>query len=280
MSIRTVIKADQPWWWIDWQEIWEYRDLLWFLVLREFTAVYKQSILGPLWFIIQPLATTLVFTVIFGNIAKIGTDGLPPLLFYMSGMVMWSYFQGCMNGISTTLIQNVNLFGKVYFPRLTVPFALVLSNFGQFLLNLVVFLGFYFFYLFFSESFIRPNFFIFLLPLLVLQCAIVGLGVGLWLSALTVKYRDLRFALPFLSQLWLFATPIVYPASSVVQAKWRLLLAMNPMSGIVELNRYAFLGTGTTDGSFICVSMGSGILLLVTGLFLFNKIQRTFVDTI
>jgi lipopolysaccharide transport system permease protein len=198
----------------------------------------------------------------------------------MSGMVMWSYFQGCMNGISTTLIQNVNLFGKVYFPRLTVPFALVLSNFGQFLLNLVVFLGFYFFYLFFSESFIRPNFFIFLLPLLVLQCAIVGLGVGLWLSALTVKYRDLRFALPFLSQLWLFATPIVYPASSVVQAKWRLLLAMNPMSGIVELNRYAFLGTGTTDGSFICVSMGSGILLLVTGLFLFNKIQRTFVDTI
>ena len=277
--MKTIIRAHQPWYRIDWWELYEYRDLLWFLVLRDFTAVYKQSILGPLWFIIQPLATTLVFTVIFGNIAKIGTDGVPPMIFYMGGMVLWNYFQGCMNSVSTALISNANVFGKVYFPRLIVPLSQVISNLGQFFLNLVMFLAFYFYFVWVKDAPIHMTGYVAYIPLLVIQCGVIGLGVGLWLSALTAKYRDLRFALPFLSQLWMYATPIVYP-SSLVSEKWQWIIALNPMAWVVELNRVAFLGVGTLNGQFVILGLAVGFVLLVSGLFMFNKIQRTFVDTI
>jgi lipopolysaccharide transport system permease protein len=279
MTSRTIIKANQSWFHIPWHEIYEYRDLLWNLVRRDLTAIYKQSILGPLWFIIVPLVTTIVFTVIFGNVAKISTDGLPPFLFYMTSMVLWNYFQGCMNGVSNSLITNAGIFSKVYFPRLIVPLSLILSNLAQFVLNLIMFLGFYLYFVFFTSSQIQPSWWILMLPVLIFHCAAVGMGVGLWLSALTVKYRDLRFALPFIAQLWMYATPIVYP-TSLVPEKWRWLLAVNPMAGIMEFNRFAFLGVGTVSKEILLIGLISGLFLLVSGLLIFNKVQRTFVDTI
>jgi lipopolysaccharide transport system permease protein len=277
--IRTHIRPNTSWFSVDCKEIIEYRDLLWFLVLRDFTAIYKQSILGPIWFVLQPLATTVVFTVIFGSIAKIGTDDLPPFIFYMSGTVLWNYVQGVMNGVSGALIGNAGVFSKVYFPRLIVPFSRVVSNLGQFALNFVMFAGFYLYYYYFTATKIQPSFWIGLLPLLVIQCAAIGLGVGLWLSALTVKYRDLRFALPFLAQLWMYATPIVYPAS-LVPEQWRWIVALNPMAGVVELNRFIFFGVGAVTQDILIGGFLASLLLLVSGLLIFNRIQRTFVDTI
>jgi len=279
ISYRTVIRPNQSWVRLPWREVWEYRDLLWFLVKRDLTAVYKQSILGPLWFVIQPLATTLVFTVVFGNVAKIPTDGVPPFLFYLSGMLLWSYFARCMDFVSNALIANTHVLGKVYIPRLTLPLSIVISSLAQFLLNFLTFLAFYAYFYFCTDAQLRPSWWIFTLPLLVCQAAAVGLGVGLWLAALTVKYRDLRFAFPFLSQLWLFLTPIVYPAS-VVSAKWRPLLAVNPIASIVELNRYAFLGSGFVSARFLSISFAMGAVLLISGLMVFNRVQRTFADTI
>jgi len=277
--IRTRIRPNTSWFSIDWKEIIEYKDLLWLLVQRDFTAIYKQSILGPIWFVLQPLATTVVFTVIFGSIAKISTESLPPFIFYMSGTVLWNYFQGVMNGVSGVLIVNAGIFSKVYFPRLLVPFSLVVSNLGQFILNFLMFVGFYLYYYYFTPANIHPSFWIGLLPLLVIQCAAIGLGVGLWLSALTVKYRDLRFALPFFSQLWMYATPIVYPVS-LVPEQWRWIVALNPMAGVVELNRFIFFGLGSVSQDILMVSFFASLLLLVSGLLIFNRVQRTFVDTI
>jgi len=275
---RTHIRSQKSWWEFNWREIVEYRDLLWMLVHRELTAVYKQSILGPLWFVLQPLATTIVFTVIFGNFAKLDTDGSPPFLFYMTGTMLWNYFANCMNGVSSTLISNTAILSKVYFPRMIAPLSLILSNLAQFALNFILFLAFYTYFLF-QGSDIDPSWLILLLPLLVLHTAVVGLGVGLWLSACTVKYRDLRFALPFLAQLWMYVTPVVYPASMVPE-QWRWLLAVNPMSAITELNRQAFLGAGYLEVSWVVSSFLVGILLLVSGIVVFNKVQRNFVDTI
>lgn len=276
---RTHIKAGQPWWRVDWREIWEYRDLLWNLVVRDLTAIYKQSILGPLWFVINPLATTIVFSVVFGHIGGIGTDGLPPFLFYMTSLVLWNYFQGVMNSSANTLIANAGIFGKVYFPRLIVPLSLVVSNLAQLALNLGMFCAFFAYFFFFTDSSIRPSWLVFFLPLLILHCAMMGMGVGLLLSALTAKYRDLRFALVFLSQLWMYATPIIYPASSVGE-KWRWWLMVNPMASVVEFNRYAFLGKGEVSFELMASGILGGMLLLVTGVLSFNRVQRSFIDTV
>ena len=187
MKKQITIRANQDWFHIPWREIWEYRDLLINLVKRDLTAIYKQSILGPLWFVIAPLATTIVFTVIFGNVAKISTDGLPPLLFYMSSMVLWNYFQGCLNSVSGSLISNVGLFSKVYFPRLIAPLSQILSNLARFLLNFVVFIAFYLYFLFFSSAKITPSWWILAFPLLLFHCATLGLGVGLWAFGINDK---------------------------------------------------------------------------------------------
>jgi len=249
------------------------------MVWRNFTTAHKQTILGPLWFIIQPLATTVVFTIVFGQIARIGTDGIPPFVFYMSGMVLWNYFAGCLNGASSSLVASAGLFQKVYFPRLIVPISLLFNQMMYFLINFAVFVTFYLYYLFFLETSIQPSLWILALPALVLQAAIVGMGVGLWLSALTVKYRDIGFLLPFLTQLWMYATPIIYPASYVPE-KFRMLYYLNPMASVVEFNRFAFFGVGTlTKGTFL-FGIGSGLLILITGLLMFNRAQRTFVDIV
>ena len=277
---RTHIKANQPWWKINWREIVEYRDLLWMLVVRDLTSVYKQTILGPLWFIIQPLSTTLVFTVIFGQVANVSTDGIPKIVFYMGGTVLWNYFAGCMTQGANSLVANTNVLSKVYFPRLIIPLSGVFSNLANFALNLVMFLGFYLYFLFFTASSMHPRWELALFPLLVLQCALIGLGVGLWVAALTTKYRDLRFALTFLTQIWMYATPIVWPASLVVKPSMRLLLWSNPLSFIVECARWMFTGTGTVSPLAATVSIGITLILLISGLLIFNRIQRNFVDTI
>ena len=276
---EMLIRANQPWWRIHSREIWAYRDLLWFLVRRDFTAIYKQSVLGPLWFVIQPLLTTLVFTVIFGHVAKIGTDGLPPFLFYLSGMVLWNYFQGCLNNVSAALLDNAQVFGKVYFPRLVAPLALTISNLGQLAINLALYLAFLVYFGLFTTAPIHPSWTVLALPVLILQTAAAGLGAGLWLAALTAKYRDLRFALPFLAQLWMFVTPIVYPVS-VVAPKHQWVLALNPVAGVVDFNRHAFLGTPTMSPLMYGLGGLIGLLLLISGVLLFNKVQRNFVDTI
>ena len=277
---QTIIRANQPWWRIPWKEIAEYRDLLWLMVKRDLTAIYKQTILGPLWFIIQPLVTTLVFTIIFGKVANISTDGVPHLIFYMCGTVLWNYFQGCMTQAANSLVSNTGVLSKVYFPRLIIPLSGLFTNLAHFLLNLLMFFGFFVYFFFFTNAGLKPNLFLLLFPLLIFQCALIGLGVGLWVAALTTKYQDLRFALTFLTQIWMYATPIVYPASLVVSPTYRLLLWSNPMSFVVECSRWMFTGSGTVTIASITISVGMTLFLLVSGLFIFNKVQRTFVDTI
>ncbi len=277
---QTIIRANQPWWRVPLGEISDYRDLLLLLVKRDLTAIYKQTILGPLWFIIQPLVTTVVFTIIFGKVANVSTDGVPHLIFYMCGTVLWNYFQGCMTQSANSLVGNANIMSKVYFPRLIIPISGVFTNLAHFLLNLIMFFGFYAYFLFFVQSLLRPNPLLIWFPLLVLQCALIGLGVGLWVAALTTRYQDLRFALTFLTQIWMYATPIVYPASLIVSPTYRLLLWMNPMSFVVECARLMFTGSGTVTMASFVISVSMTLLLLVSGLLVFNRVQRTFVDTI
>jgi len=276
---RTVIKANTQWWRINWREIAEYRDLLMLLVKRDLTAIYKQTILGPLWFVIQPLLTTVVFTIIFGTVAKIPTEGVPHFIFYMSGTIFWNYFQGVLNHGANSLVANTNVLSKVYFPRLIIPLSGVFVNLAHLALNFVLFLGFYGWFMF-RGSEMSPNGWLFFLPVLILQCGLMGLGFGLWISALTIKYRDLRFALPFLVQLWMYATPIVYPASLVVKPSFKLILWLNPMTAVVEFSRHGITGQGSTDLQGLGLSWAVTLLVLISGLFLFNKVQRTFVDTI
>lgn len=278
-SYQTHIRSGQPWWHFNWREIILYRDLIWFLIKRDLTVIYKQTVLGPIWFVVQPLVTTMVFTVIFGKVAKISTDGIPQFVFYMAGTVMWNYFQNCLNQSGNTLISNAEILSKVYFPRLVIPLSLIFTNLAHFLLNFIMFLGFYgWFYI--SSPAMRPTAWIVFFPLLVLQCAVIGLGVGLLVAALTTKYRDLRFALTFLTQLWMYGTPIVYPASLVTKPTMQIFLWLNPMSFVVECTRYMFTGSGTVTDTAAVLSISVSILLLVSGLLLFNKVQRNFVDTV
>lgn len=280
-GFEIVIQPNRSWFYIDWQGLWHYRDLLFFLVKRDFISYYKQTILGPLWFIIQPLLMTLVFTVIFGKIAKIPTDGLPPMLFYLCGLLVWRYFASCLNTTSNTFEANAHLFGKVYFPRLIVPLSVIISNLLAFAIQLVTFLGFYFYFKYFTPAGMsfKPNLVIFVLPLLLLQTAAISLGVGLWMSALTAKYRDLRFLMGFLVQLWMYATPVIYPMS-IIPEKWRPLAAINPMAAIVELYRYAFFGVGSLNFNYLLISAVTTVFVLLSGVLIFNRAERTFIDTV
>ena len=277
---RTLIRANKRWWTIDWREVWEYRDLVRMLVTRDLTAIYKQTILGPLWFFIQPLITTIVFVVIFGQVAGISTDGIPRLVFYMNGVILWNYFAGCLNHGAGSLAGNMQVLTKVYFPRLVIPLSGLISNLAHFALIFIMFLAIYGYYLLVDPSGMKPGNALLFFPLLVVQCALIGIGVGLWVAALTTKYRDLRFALPFLTQMLMYATPVVWPASLVVRPEIKLILWLNPMSFVVESGRWMFTGSGTVHTGAAVVSIAITIMLCVSGLFLFNRIQRTFVDTI
>ena len=258
--------------------MWRYRDLIALFVWRDFVAVYKQTILGPIWYLIQPLLTTLVFTVIFGSVAKLPTEGVPPFLFYLSGVVAWRYFADCLNNTSNTFVGNAHIFGKVYFPRITVPVSVVISSLVAFAIQFLLFLLFLAYYRW-SGAQIQPHPMLLLLPVLVVQMAALGLGFGIIVSAMTTRYRDLTHLVAFGVQLWMFATPVVYPASSV-PAKWQWLLAVNPMAPVIEMFRYAFLGTGSVSLTNWAGSLLTTAAVLLTGVLLFSHVEKTFMDTV
>lgn len=273
-----VIRAKRHWWDLRLSELWNARELVMLFVWRDFVSLYKQTILGPLWYVVQPLLTTIVFTVIFGRIAQLSTDGMPQFLFYMAGTVVWSYFSICLTKTSQTFIANANVFGKVYFPRMAVPLSVVLSSMIGFLIQLLLFCGFIVYYMVIGSA-VQPNAYALLLPLLVLLMAGLGLGFGVVVSALTTRYRDLQYLVVFGTQLAMYLTPIVYPLSSV-HGKLRVLVVLNPMTSIVETFRKGFLGSGEASWTMLAYSSVFTVVLLLVGSLLFNRVERTFMDTV
>lgn len=260
-------------------ELWRYRDLVSLFVRRDFVAAYKQTVLGPLWYLIQPLLTTITFTVIFGQIASLPTDGLPQFLFYMSGTVVWSYFAECLNKTSNTFVQNANLFGKVYFPRMAVPVSILISNLITFTVQFALFLVFVLFFAVRGADVAFHWGWIALTPVLILMMAGLGLGFGVIISSLTTKYRDLRFLVQFGVQLLMYAAPVIYPVSSIPERFQPLILA-NPMTPIIEAFRYAFLGAGTVDVLHLAYSFVFMLVVVFAGSLIFNRVEQTFMDTV
>ncbi len=263
------------------KDVWRYRDLLWLLVKRDFVSFYKQTILGPLWFFIQPLFTTIIFTFIFGNLAGLSTDGLPQPLFYMAGITAWNYFADCLTKTSTVFRDNANIFGKVYFPRLIMPLSIVVSNLVRFGVQMLLFFAMIAYYIFFDKagSEFHMNIYALLFPVLVLLMALLGLGLGLIITALTIKYRDLAFLITFGVQLMMYATTVIYPLSAA-PAKYKGLIELNPMTGIIEAFRFGFLGQGELTLNTFGFSVVFTLISLVLGVIIFNKTEKTFVDTV
>ncbi len=260
-------------------EVLYYKDLIKFFIKRDFVVFYKQTILGPLWYVIQPLINTIVFTIIFGNLAKISTDGNPPFLFYLSGNVIWAYFAICLTITSRTFLTNANIFGKVYFPRVSVPISNVIFSLLQFCLQFSIFIIFYIYFFLNGSSFNFNPYLLIILPLILLQTAFFALGFGLLISSLTTKYRDLNFVLDFFVQLWMFATPIVYPLS-LVPDNYKLLIAINPMTSIVELMRKIFFGSSAIQIEHIIISIAVSLIVFILGIINFNRVEKNFMDTI
>lgn len=260
-------------------DLWRYRDLLWMFVRRDFVAVYKQTILGPLWFFIQPVLMTLVFTIIFSGVAKIPTGGFPAVLFYLAGMTPWNYFSTCLTKTSNTFVSNAGIFGKVYFPRLIVPLSIVVSTIIQFGIQFILFIGVLLYYLLAGAA-IKPQWewITLLTPFLVLLMAALGLGAGIVVSSLTTKYRDFTFLIAFGVQLMMYATPVIYPVSEVPE-KWRWLIQLNPMSAPIEGFRAIFLG-GPIPWSALGFSTALTSALLFVGVVIFNKVEKSFMDNV
>lgn len=273
-----IIEPKRHWFDIDLKEIWRYKDLIILFVRRDFVAKYKQTILGPLWFIIQPLLTTLMFTVVFGKIAGIPTDGLPQMLFYLSGITAWNYFSTSLKATSNTFVANAGIFGKVYFPRLTIPISVIISGLIQFFIQFL-FLVCFMIYFGITGADFSPNYYIFLLPVLLIIMAGMGLGFGIIISSLTTKYRDLTNLVGFGVQLWMYATPIIYPLSEIPD-KYKIYIIANPISPIIEAFRYALLGKGSFDIFHLTYSFVFTLVVLIIGIFLFNKIEQSFMDTV
>ena len=273
-----IIEPKRAWYDLRLKQVWRYRDLVMLFVRRDFVSYYKQTILGPLWFLIQPLLTTITFTVIFGQIAALPTDGLPQFMFYLSGTVIWGYFAECLRKTSDTFIANANIFGKVYFPRLVMPISILFSNLITFGIQFLLFLAFLAFFLI-SGSAISVTWYVLVLPLLLFLMAGLGLGFGIIISSLTTKYRDLRFLVTFGVQLWMYATPVIYPVSSIPE-RWRWVVLVNPITPIVETFRYAFLGAGTVSWGMLGYSFGFMIAVFFMGVVLFNRVEQTFMDTV
>jgi len=259
-------------------DLWQYRDLVMMFVRRDFIAQFKQTLLGPLWFILQPLLTTVTFTVIFGSIAQLSTDGLPKVLFYLAGITAWNYFADCLIKTSDTFNTNANIFGKVYFPRLAVPVSIVISNLARFGVQFVLLLAFYLYFLARGAA-IQPTQALWLLPLLLLMMAALGLGAGIIVSSLTTRYRDLRYLVQFGVQLLMYAAPVIIPLSKLPE-QYRWIMLLNPMTPLIEAFRYALLGVGSFNWEYLGISAGVSVLTLVIGILLFNKVERTFMDVV
>lgn len=275
----TIIKPHNKLWQIDFKELWQYRDLLSMYVKRDIITQYKQTILGPLWFIIQPLLTTIMYMIVFGGIAGISTDGLPQALFYLAGISVWQYFADCLNKTSSTFITNQNIFGKVYFPRLIAPLSVCISGLVKFGIQVLLFLVVYAYYLIMGVH-IAPTIELLLLPVLVLIIAALALGFGIIVSSLTTKYRDLTILFTFVVQLWMYGTPVIYPLSYINNETLKLLMKLNPVTGVVETFKYAFLGVGEFSWGLLAYSAGFAVIILAIGVVIFNKVQRSFMDTV
>jgi len=274
-----IIKSKTSWFNFNLKDLWHYRDLILLFVKRDFISLYKQTILGPLWYIIQPILTAVTYSIMFGKIANISTAGLPKLVFYLSGITMWNYFSECLNKTSNTFISNSNIFGKVYFPRLTVPISIIISNLITFFIQLLLFISVLLYY-YLQGSPIHPSKFIFLLPVLILIMAGIGLGVGIIISSLTTKYRDLRFLITFGVQLLMFATPVIYPLS-IISGKLKFYILLNPLSSVIESFRYMFTGgVGEYHWHYLIYSFVFMVVVLTTGIILFNKVEKSFMDTV
>lgn len=272
------IKAENSLMSINFKELWHYRDLLLMFVKRDFITFYKQTILGPIWFFIQPILTMAIYVVLFGQVAKLPTDGVPKMVFYLSGIIIWNYFSDALTKTSTVFKDNAAMFGKVYFPRLIMPFAIVVSGLMKFAIQFGLFLLVVLYYTFVDKS-IHPNLWVLATPLLILLMAAFALGLGMIFSSLTTKYKDLVFLLTFGVQLFMYATPVVYPIS-VLPQKYKAIVMANPLTGIFECFRYGYLGSGDFEPSSLISSTVSIVVLLIVGVVIFNKVEKSFMDTV
>lgn len=272
------IRSEQSVFSLNLKEVWEYRDLLLMLVKRDFITFYKQTILGPLWFIVQPLLTTVIYVILFGNIAKLSTDGVPQVLFYLSGITVWNYFSESLTKTSSVFTANAGMFGKVYFPRLIMPLSIVASSLMKFAVQFGIFILVLLYYVIFTDA-VQPNWWILLTPFLVLLMAMFALGMGMIFSSMTTKYKDLTFLLTFGIQLFMYITPVVYPSSALPE-ELRFLVYLNPLSSIFECFRYAFLGSGSFDLMSLLISSVFVFAILIIGTVIFNKVEKSFMDTV
>ncbi len=276
---HTHLKAKNGWFDINLKELWQYRDLIWLFTKRRFILIYKQTILGPAWIILQPLMTTLIYTLVFGNIANISTDGIPQILFYMGGTAVWTFFSTCLNQTSATFTNNARVFGKVYFPRLASPISTVLSSAINFLVQFTMFLLFWVYYL--ITGAITPNYlYIILLPLIILYLGFLGLGFGIIVSSLTTKYRDLAMLVTFGVQLWMYITPVVYPISTLANSKLYNIIMLNPVTCAIETFRWIFLGVGAVNPLYWIISIVVMTAVVTLGVVIFSKVEKTFMDTV
>ena len=274
----SVITPNSKWYYINIREIWDYRDLIVIFVKRDIISIYKQTILGPIWFLLGPLFIVFTYTFLFSEVAHLSTDGLPGPLFYLSGTTLWNYFQTCFNGASTTFSANAGIFGKVYFPRLVTPISMVISNLLKLLLQFITYVIFLIFYSTHPNVHIHFEYFVYV-PFIVLNLAIIAMGSGIIISSFTAKYRDLTMIVGVIMNLVMYATPIMYPLSSI-PAMYKTYLHLNPISPLIESFRYIFTGTGTFDISDLMYSTIFGFLVLIIGVFVFNRTEKTFMDTI
>lgn len=274
-----IIRPQEKMWKVNLGEIWAYRDLIELFVKRNIVTVYKQTVLGSLWYLIQPILTVIMNMVVFSGIAHMSTDGVPQALFYLAGNVCWFYFSDCLNQTSSTFLANQGIFGKVYFPRMVVPISTVISNLLRFGVQLLLFFAVYLYFIFVGTD-ICPNWNILLVPVLIVMMAGLGLGFGILISSFTTKYRDLTILFAFVVQLWMYATPIVYPISMVTNETLRTIIMLNPMTSIIEAFKYATLGQGYFSWGALGYSFAFMSLLMVWGVVIFNKVQRSFMDTV
>ncbi|HCI59825.1 MAG TPA: ABC transporter permease [Ruminococcus sp.] len=274
----TVVSAKRGLFNLNLRELWKYRDLVILFVKRDLKNVYKQTVLGPLWIVINPFLSTLVFTVIFGIIANISTDGIPQFLFYMSGNILWSFFSSCFNRASSTFLSNARIFGKVYFPRLVMPLSGIIYNSITFLVQFVMFAILVTVYALTGAN-VHPNLIVLALPILLIHIAFLGTGTGLIISSLTTKYRDLNVLVSFGLTLWMYLTPVVYPVSQIPES-FRFIMLLNPVAPIVETFRYAFLGSGSFEWFFLLISAAVTAVLIILGMIVFNQVEKNFIDTV
>ena len=273
-----VISPHRGWFSINLKELWLYRDLIMLFVRRDLVSQYKQTILGPLYFVVTPILATLINTLIFGTIAKLSTDGIPHFLFYMSGNLFWGYFNVCLVSAKDTFTKNAGIFSQVYFPRLAAPISEAISGLARMSIQFMVFFSFYAYFV--MEGFeLRPSIWVILVPVLLLQCALLGIGVGVLLSSFTTKYRDLNFIFSFFVQAWMYASPVVYPIS-VIPEKYHLLISINPMVGLIESVREILFGVSSLSVEYVLIGVAVNIIFLVIGILIFNRVEKNFLDTV